>query len=181
MNQPTAGESSRSLNMAWIWAAVLFVVAVVNGLLTPWDAIKTIIQDQGVGDEGAGLIAFAAGYTLPLTAGTVLLTYLGLRGAHRERSGPTVLIFVGAVFLVAGLLSSTLGLGLAPDLSIRPRSAPPYVSLPLWALEAYFNRYGWPLMITGLVIGGAFGLQLYRWIVPAAAVEPALSDTKPPS
>ena len=51
----------RTVPMSVIWGSAFFVVAVVGGVLTPWDALVDLISSQGVSDEGQSLLAFEAG------------------------------------------------------------------------------------------------------------------------
>ena len=66
-------DAIRRAPMGAIWAGVFLVVMVFGLAVPPWAAIETLITEQGVGDEGAGVIAFFFGYTLPLSVGFGIL------------------------------------------------------------------------------------------------------------
>jgi hypothetical protein len=151
--------------MKWVWAAVFFVVVVFGGFMTPWQALQHLLQSRGaVGEEDASLIGFVAGYTLPLTAGVAVAAYLLLRGAFESWQGPYVALAVAGILAAAGLIAAYLGLGLLPDYEYRLPSGPPYVSIPLWVLQGYFNTYGWSLMICAAAIGLATALHVDAWL-----------------
>lgn len=161
--QPTIADQTRSLSMAWVWAAVFVVVAVFGAGLTPWDAVGELLQNQGVGDTQAQLIGFAAGLTLPLTAGMTILIYLLITGAAQNHSGPAIGVTVAAVLAGAGYLSAELGLGVLP-ITGSPPSAPFYISLPVWIISGYISYYGWALTVCSIAIAIALAMQFERWL-----------------
>jgi hypothetical protein len=159
---PVPADEFRAVPMGVVWAAAFFVVAVVGGFLTPWAALAHLVENQGVGDEGGNLLVFVAGFTLPLAAGTAILTFAALRGAHRGAPAPGIAFVVAVVLAGTGFLSGELGLGLAPDLGTEPVGGGVYAPL-MWALSAYFSTYGWSLMICGIAVGVAAAVQAERW------------------
>ena len=156
-------DDFRPISMGVIWAGVFVIVAAVLGIMQPWDALMEVVQNKGVSADDANLLGFIAGFTAPLAAGTAILAFAGLRGAHRGGSGPAVAFTVAVVLPVAGWLSIQLGLGLAPDLSVDVPSAGVYTPL-LWALKAYFTSYGLPLMVAATTIGVGAAFQVERWM-----------------
>jgi hypothetical protein len=156
-------DDFRDVPMGVVWAAAFFVVAVVGGMLTPWDALAYLVENQGVGDEGSSMLWFVAGFTLPLAAGTAILTFAALRGAHRGAPAPGIALVVAVVLAGTGWLSGQLGLGLAPDLGTEPVGGGVYAPL-AWALSAYFSTYGWSLMTCGIAVGIAGAIQAERWM-----------------
>lgn len=160
---PTPAEQLRSVPPSAVWAATFAVVAVLGGFATPWETLQVLLKNRGAGEEGASLLAFVAGYTLPLTAGFGVLAFGILIGAYRGASPPAIGFTIGGVLFVAGLVSGYLGLGLLPDYTdVRP-SGPPYAAVPLMVLTAYLNSYGWSLMLCALAIGTAAAFQAERW------------------
>ena len=67
---PTAPSPTAGVNMTLVWSGVVFVVFVFGGLATPWDVISELIANRGPSEAQASVVAFVAGYTLPLTAAT---------------------------------------------------------------------------------------------------------------
>jgi hypothetical protein len=163
-NQPTPADEFRSWSMSVVWGVVFFIVVVACGVFTPWDALQQLLLNQGVGDEGASLLAFVAGYTLPLTLGTGVVAFLFLLGAHRG-SGPGVVAgTVAGILGGAGLLARALGLGLLPDYTgVTGVGAGVWKFLTM-VLQAYFNAYGWALAVSASAIGVASAMQVERWI-----------------
>jgi hypothetical protein len=160
--EATPADDLRWINMAWVWPSVFVIVTLVGGLMSPWDAIR---RGMNFGEQEGLLIAFVAGYTLPLTVGTAVVAFLAL-GRYLPEGKWTALVPI-LILALAGALSAHFGLGLAPSYH-RWVSAPLPWSLLLTVLEGYFNSYGWALMICGVVIGCAAGLQLDRWLGPWA-------------
>lgn len=161
----TPADELRSIPTKWMWVAVFFVIAVCNGLLTPWDSIRYLLEHKGLGDDGNSLIAFVAGYTLPLSVGFGVIVFLKLTGAESGISFPSQLFAAAVILYIAGEVARSLGLGLLPNYGVRPSvSVPGYARPLLIVLEAYFNTYGWPLMFSALAIGSASGIQVERWL-----------------
>jgi hypothetical protein len=165
----TPADELRGLNMAAVWGVVAFIVAVFGLGVQPWDALERALANHGPNEEEKTLIAFVAGYTLPLTGGVAVLTFAWLSGAARNVTPQTALV-VGALTLIgAGLVAKELGLGLLPSTEFKPVNGPIYVALPGDVLQAYFNSYGFPLMICSVAIGAASAVQVERWAHAAAA------------
>jgi hypothetical protein len=155
-------DDVREISMGAVWGAAFFVVAVVGGVLTPWDALADLLVNQGVSDEGSELLAFVAGFTLPLAAGTAIIAFAALRGLYRDMPAPAVAAVAAGVLAATGYLSGELGLGLAPDLGTHVEGGGIYAPL-VWTISAYLSTYGWSLMICGIAIGIAVALQVERW------------------
>ena len=151
------------------WMAAFFVTAVGALGLTPWDAISQLIADKGVSDTSAQVMAFVAGYTLPATAATALLVWLGVNGQLKQVQGPNLGILVGVVYLASAFLSAALGLFMLPGVMDGiTYEGPPYVGLPLLALRIYLNAYGFGLTASAVAIGAAAAVQATAWQGSAA-------------
>lgn len=151
--------------MKWVWGGVLAIVLLFGAGLTEWEVLRRLLDSGGtVDEEGASLIAFIAGYTLPLTAGAAFAALLFLRGAFASMEHPAgPLLIIAGILFCAGLLAAYFGLGLLPEYEYKLPSGPPYVSIPLWVLQGYFNTYGWTLMICAFAIGIAIALHIDAW------------------
>lgn len=159
MSQEGQGEL-QSEHLPWIWAGAFVIVGVFGYGMTPWDAIIQLIENNGVGDQGAYLLAFAAGYTLPATAAIGVIVALAYTGALRNVGLPGTVFLIALILGGAAILSQFLGLGLIVDLSNATwHSGPVWLSVFLFVLSAYLNAYGWPLMITAVALGIASGLH----------------------
>jgi hypothetical protein len=169
--QPIPADGIRTIPMGWIWASVFVVVAVFGLAITPWDAIGSLIQSEGVGENEASLIGFVAGYTAPLTAGLAFLAWLYVSGTARGMSGQIAGLTIGGVLFATGLASAYLGLGQLPNYDARVPSGPPWVSIPEWVLQGYVNSYGWSLTIASAAIAVGLAIQVERpmYIAPEAA------------
>lgn len=165
----TLADQLRNISMGWIWAFVFFIVAVGLGIFTPWGAIEHLLVNQGPGDEGTGLVAFVFGYTLPLSVGFTIIAYFVITGLYEQYSVPSRLFWGGLILFLTGIASRTFGLGLPPSEIGTRVSGPVYVTLPVYVLSAYFNSYGFALMIIALVLGFAIALQIERWMHPDQA------------
>lgn len=150
--------------MPVIWTAAWVLVAIFAVGVEPWDALMQALANGGVNDEGYSVLAFVAGYTLPLTAAIGGLTLAWLLGAAEAHNSASVLTVVGLVLWGAGFAAAELGLGLLPSAAFQPVSGPPWVALPVNALQAYFASYGFPLMICSLAIGVAGAMQIAHWL-----------------
>jgi hypothetical protein len=147
-------------HMKWVWIGVFLIVAIFGVGVTPWEAIRSLLESGGgVGEEQAGLIAFVGGYTAPLTVGTGVAALLWLRGAFKSWTGPWPIVGVAGILAAAGIGAAYLGLGLLPVFDPGLPPGPPWVSLPIWVFRGYFNSYGWTLMICAVAIGLALALH----------------------
>jgi hypothetical protein len=164
VNASTREAPGPEINMTLVWSVVAFVVIVVGGFATPWDTIQTLLENRGPTDEQAQIVAFVAGYTLPLTAATFGLVFAWLAGWFEDVEWPWHLVIIGVVLFIAGALARELGLGLLPDYAGVTPHGPPYVAIPLFALEGYFNAYGSPLMLSAGAIGAGAALQARKWM-----------------
>jgi hypothetical protein len=102
---------------------------------------------------------------VPLTAGFGIIVFLKLTSAERGLSGPMQFIAAAVILFLAGEGARGLGLGLLPDYKETASvNAAPYLKPLLVVLKAYFNSYGWALMVCALAIGSAAGIQAERWL-----------------
>jgi hypothetical protein len=161
---PAQGNDATEVNMTVVWSIVAFVVIVIGGLATPWDTITTLLENGGPSDEQQSILAFVAGYTFPLTIATAGLVYAALDGWFDEVVWPWHLVIGGVVLFVAGVAAQEFGLGLLPRYTLHVPGGPPYISLPLWVLQGYFNSYGGALMVSSVAIGAGSALQLREWV-----------------
>ena len=158
-------DEFRSIGMGWIWAITFFIVVVFGGILTPWEAIEHLISNQGLGEEGTNLLAFVAGYTLPLTAGFGVIAFLVVTGIRKKVNIGIQIVGAAVILWLAGEAARSLGLGLLPDYTGWVRiSGYPYLRPLLIVLNAYFTTYGWALMICAFAIGCAIAFQVERWL-----------------
>jgi hypothetical protein len=161
----TLADELRGIRISWIWGAAFFIVLIFGLGLTPWDAIQALVANRGVGDEGAKVLAFIAGYTLPLTVGFGIISFLALTGESYGFNGQAQFIGAAIILWITGEVARGLSLGLLPDYSNAFKiSGPGYLRPLLIVLVAYLNRYGWPLMVCALAIGAAAGIQAERWL-----------------
>jgi hypothetical protein len=168
----TPADELRSVSMGAVWGGAFVVVVILCGIFTPWDALLYLLENQGVGDEGASLLAFVAGYTLPLTFGSAVIAFLFLRGFFRGGGAVAVALTTAIVLAGSGWLAQALGLGLLPDYSGASwgDASGPWGLLGL-VLEAYLNSYGWALALSAVVIGLACAIHVERWVADSAAEE----------
>jgi hypothetical protein len=159
--------------MKWVWIATFVVVALFGAAMTPWDVLRDLLANQGVSDEGGQLMAFVAGYTLPLTVGFGVCALLYLRGAHESADWRTVAVVAAGILFLAGAGAAELGLGLLPvyDNGLPSAGGHPALRFVLWVLTGYFNSYGWPLMVCALALGCAAAAQVHVWIWPPEPTE----------
>ena len=136
----------------------------IAALRSAGDTIQTLLENGGPSDEQKDIIAFVAGYTLPLTAATFGLVFAALAGWFADVEPPWHFVIVGVVLIVAGLIARELGLGLLPDYRGATFHGPPYVAIPLYAFEGYFNSYGTTLMASSVAIGVGSALQARKWL-----------------
>ncbi|AXH95435.1 hypothetical protein [Ornithinimicrobium avium] len=157
--------ASVSSRMSIVWPVAVLAALVVGYGLDPITEITAMLMEQGVTDAQAAATAFAAGVTLPVVVGTAATVLLVGSGALERMEGLNQVLAVTGIFAVTGLGSMLLGLGLAPDFAGTDTvSGPPYVALPLFVLRSYLSSYGFPLLMVGLALGTATGLQVYRWL-----------------
>lgn len=163
----TVADQLRQIPMGIIWVTTFVVVGIGAGIFTSWQEIAAhLIQNQGVGDEGATLLGFVAGYTLPLTMGFLILALLLLRETDLERHGwPALVLVPAAVPWLCGEAARALGLGLLPDYTYASSLELSWPFRPIAVvLSAYFNAYGFGLMLCALAIGVALAVQVERWV-----------------
>jgi hypothetical protein len=164
--EKATGSSGLNLShMKYIWSVVFFIVAVFGFGITEWDAIGQLIESKGVGDEQVNLLAFVAGYALPLTAGVAVIMLLALRGAFNGASANAMVLSAGVILWLSGLAASYLGLGLLPNYDLAQAGSGPLPGrLLVWSLTAYFNTYGWPLVISAIAIGCGVGMHIEAYL-----------------
>ena len=160
----TPASDTSEVNMTVVWSIVAFVVVVIGGFATPWDTIATLLENAGPSDEQQSILAFVAGYTFPLTLATGGLVYAALEGWFDDVVWPWHLVIGGGVLFVAGIAAQEFGLGALPQYAHDIPGGPPYLSLPLWVLQGYFNSYGGALMVSSVAIGSGSALQLRDWL-----------------
>ncbi len=161
---PAEENAAAEVNMTIVWSIVAFVVFVIGGLATPWDTIRTLLENAGPSEEQQSVLAFVAGYTFPLTLATAGLVYAAIAGWFDEVEWPWHLVIGGVVLFVDGIGAQEFGLGRLPEYTTQVPGGPPYISLPLWVLQGYFNSYGAALMVSSAAIGTGSALQLREWL-----------------
>jgi len=159
-------DEFRSIRMGWIWTITFVIVVVFGGVLTPWETIEYLIANRGMGEEGANLLAVAAGYTLPLTAGFSVIAFLVLAGIHKQFSFWAQVLGATIILWLAGEAARSLDLGLLPDYTGWSTVGGGHWVVRLFAivLGAYFTTYGWGLMVCAFAIGCAIAFQVERWL-----------------
>jgi hypothetical protein len=151
---PSASWITPGRVMGWIWAVVGVVVVIVNRIQTPKDAFINMFLGGGNED----VVWFVAGFTLPLTAATAVITLLFMWEKFRSLH-PYIMAGIAAVILVlASGLSYNLGLGLPPAV-VGPTYSGPYGPL-LTIMARYFLAYGWALSLSSVLIGIAIAFQI---------------------
>ncbi|MEJ7634111.1 hypothetical protein [Aeromicrobium sp.] len=154
--------------MPWLWAGAFLVTAIFGYLITPWEAISQLLENSGkVDNEGAQLIAFAAGYTLPATVGFAVLTWLGIHDKYEDFGPAGSCVVIGLTLLGTALICQELALGLLPDWNSGMTDAPGILKFPVYILTAYLNEYGWGLMLTAAAIGAVLAFQVEAWRRPS--------------
>ena len=173
MNESTTEWRLQGSHMKWVWMVVFFIVAVVGLGATKWETIELLLDNQGVGEQGASILAFVAGYTLPLTAGAAIIVFLALRGVFERMHPFAGCVLAGFVLVVAGEVAKALGLGLLPEYSATSTvGGPGQVRFLAWALGGYLNTYGWPLAVSALAIGTGAALHVDTFIRDASGTSP---------
>lgn len=164
MNELTLADELRPIPEKWLWGGVLVIVLVIGGGMTPWDALASVLLEGGVGDEGAALLGFVAGYTFPLTAGLTILAYLGLVGGYRGVDRSVAVLVAAGILFTTTLVAGWLGIGQLPtDAVPLPTTGPPQVRPLAWLLSVYVNSYGWSLALSSAAISVGLAIQLERW------------------
>jgi len=163
----TLADQLRSVSMQVVWAIVFCVIIVALGVFSPLETIEYLLINRGIGDEGIGVIAFVAGYTLPLACGFGALAFLYLTGINRDWGLSGQVGCATLVLFVAGELARALSLGLAPDYhgAIDTHISGYFKPLAI-VLAAYLNAYGLPLVACALAIGTAGAMHVERWVNP---------------
>lgn len=163
METKATGLEGKPFPMGWVWMGVFGAVVVVLGIADPFSAVRHLLENQGIGEEGASVLGFVAGYTLPLTVGFFLIGILFLNDAHKGHPVQEVVGTVGLIFFASGLIASYLGLGLLPNFAVADVSGPAWVQLPVRALIGYASTYTLPLFVSAFLIGSAFAAQVRNW------------------
>lgn len=154
-----------SRRMTIVWPVAVLVTLVVGYGVDPMTEITAMLVEQGVTDAQSQAAAFAAGVTLPVVVGTAAAVLLFGSGRLSRMGGIHQAMLLTGIFAATGLVSGLLGLGVAPDFAETSLiSAPFYVAIPLFVFTAYLSSYGLSLLVVGLVLGAATGLQVYRWL-----------------
>lgn len=160
-SQPTFADEIRTIDMKWIWAAALTIVLVVLGVFDPLQALAYVIENEGVGEEGASILGMVAGFTFPMTLGLTVIMLSMITGKGQPERPEAKLLAAAGVLFVSGLIGSALGWGLQPVYG-SAISAPFWIAFPLLVASAYLTSYGFSLSICAFVIGTALALQLER-------------------
>ena len=154
MNESTYADKIRTIPMGIISGTVFFVVVVCGGIMKPWDAVISLLANQGLGEEEYNLLARMFGYTLPLAFGFFIVAYVFLSGKHKGFSWDKQLLAVALILWICGVLSKILGLGLSPTFSLGRAYQGQFL---LWfssmVLNGYVHTDGWPLVICALALG----------------------------
>ncbi|HUR09096.1 MAG TPA: hypothetical protein VM347_41610 [Nonomuraea sp.] len=157
-------ERLKAKHVRHCWLAAFVVTAIFGFGFTPWQTIQELIANQGVGDDGAMLIAFAAGYTFPATLGFALLFLLIDRGWLPVNGYLRITVITG-IFVITAALSRSLGLGLLVTAADpAPETGNPFARIPAYVLGAYLNSYGWGLMLTAAAIALASVATVSVWL-----------------
>jgi len=84
--------------------------------------------------------------------------------------GPYNVLLAGIILIISGVVATVFGLGLLPDYYENYwGSGPIYARLLTIVLGAYFNSYGWSLMLCSLAIGCATAIHVYKFLDSKAA------------
>lgn len=162
--KPTLADSIRQVPMWGIWITAFSLVALILGIFEPLSTLEAVLERE-LGVEQVQLLAYVAGFTLPLTAGITIIGYALISGYEKTLNWSPVNKFGAAllVLFIAGLFSHLLGLGLPPSYP-APRGGPWYFMLAYVVLMGYFSTYGIQLMLCSLAIGLALAIQIERCI-----------------
>ena len=143
----TLAEDLRKIPMGWLWGGVFGAVALAAGI-TPWDTVAHLVANQGVGQEGATLILFAAALTFPLAIGTAILALYALKATGPPPSGPAMAFGAAGILWLSGEIARSVGLGVPPGEMAGGGTWAPGPFRPLGVvLGAYFSTYGLPWML----------------------------------
>jgi hypothetical protein len=157
-------EWLKSKHLRYCWLAAFAVTAIFGFGVTPWETIRQLIANQGVGDDGTTLIAFAAGYTFPATLGFTLMILLIDRGWLPVNGHLRITVITG-IFVITAALSRSLGLGLVVTAADpAPETGNPFARIPAYVFGAYLNTYGWGLMLTAAAIALASVATISVWL-----------------
>lgn len=165
----TFREQLHTIPSQWLWIGAFVIVAIFGYGLTPWEVIASLLESRGLGGDQQQQLAFAAGYTLPLTVGFAVITYLGLTGEFSQHSIYEQIGGAAIILAVCGWIAGELGLGLLPNYSGAYGTGPWYVRIPMLVLSAYFNSYGFGLMLSSLALGIAAAIEIDRWTSGSSA------------
>jgi hypothetical protein len=165
MTQPTFAEQLAELPLKLVWVVAVVLAVVLVGIFEPAEALEDVIVNQGLSEEQINAAAFIFGYAAPLCVATAIVVFGAVHGwfSPPNLSGPQAALAVAVVYLIAGYLSKSLGLGLAPAETYQQVSGNPFYAVPVNVFLSYFTSYGLPLMLAGLALGFAAGLQLNQW------------------
>lgn len=148
--------------LGWAWGGTAVVILVFGVGVTDW---QTIVYEL-LGGNTAEIVAFTAGYTLPLTIGIGLSfgLLLALFRSEQQVNPLGVIALICGILIGAGLASSYFGLGLAPQFDWALGGGGPwYIRMPTMVLAGYFSTYGWALMVCSLAIGVTAVLHVDYW------------------
>lgn len=160
-SSPSFADEIRTIDMKWIWTAALVTVLVVLGVFNPLQALAYVIENQGMGEEGASVLGMVAGFTFPMTLGLSVIMFAFISGKGLPERPEAKLVATAGVLFVSGLIGSGLGWGLEPIYG-SAISAPFWIAFPLLVATAYLTSYGFPLSICAFVIGAALAIQVER-------------------
>jgi hypothetical protein len=163
LRQTTFADSIRTIDMKWIWAAMFMVIVLVLKVLDPLQAVAYLIENEGLGEEGATVLGMVAGFTFPLTLGFSVIMYFLVSGQMLSWRPEKKLVAAASVLLVSGFVADAIGFGLLPAYG-RIMSGPFWLAFPLFVVTGYLTSYGVELTICAFVIGTAAALQLERWL-----------------
>jgi hypothetical protein len=161
-HQTTFADNIRAIDMKWIWIATFLVVVVILGVFEPLQAIAYLIENEGLGETGASVLALVAGFTFPMTLGFSVIRFVLLSGWELPWKPEAKLVAAAGVLFVSGFIADALSFGLLPRYS-QMISGPFWLAFPAFVAMGYFTSYGVELCVCALVIGTAVALQVERW------------------
>lgn len=145
-----------------IWSVAFAITAVLGYGMTPWAVIGSLLETRGVDGGGAALLAAAAGYTLPVSAGVALSLVLIDRGWYPVNGYGRLSLFTG-IFLLTTALAEGLGGDLAPADPSLPEAGNMFAVIGSHLLSTYLNTYGWGLLVSAVSIGVATAASVGVW------------------
>ena len=160
---PTFADSIRNIDTKWIWGGALVIVLVVLRVFDPLQALAYVMENEGVGEEGASVLGMVAGFTFPMTLGLSVIMFAFISGKGLPERPEAQVVATAGVLFVSGLIGSALGWGLEPIYG-SAISAPFWIAFPMLVATAYLTTYGFPLSICAFVIGAAVAIQVERWL-----------------